>query len=204
MSEPSNRSQIIDGRIPDAPVDAMFLDRWSPRAFSSEPLPEITILTLLEAARWAPSASNEQPWTYVYATTPDELARFLPLLDKSNQIWVQHAPMIAFVMTRLNLAKSGKPNRHAQFDAGSSWLSLALQARRLGLYAHAMAGFNVEQAHVVLNAPADKYEIMAAIAIGMDGDVADLDEYNRKRETPSSRKHVSEFAFHGSLPDIVP
>lgn len=204
MTEPSRSSQVVNGRVPDAPVDAVFLDRWSPRAFSSEPLPEITVLSLLEAARWAPSSGNEQPWTYVYATTPEERTRFLPILDEFNRIWVQHAPMIAFVMTRLNWAKSGKPNRHAQFDAGSSWLSLALQARRLGLYAHAMAGFDVDKAHVVLNAPRDRYEIMAVIAIGRYGDVADLDEYNRKRETPSSRKHVSEFAFHGPLADVVP
>jgi len=204
MTDASASSQVVNCRVPDVPVDAVFLDRWSPRAFSPEPLPEITILSLLEAARWAPSANNEQPWTYVYATTPEERARFLPLLGEFNRIWVRHAPMIAFVMTRLHTAKSGKPNRHAQFDAGSSWMSLALQARRLGLYAHAMAGFDVEQAHVVLNAPRDRYEVMAAIAIGRYGDVANLDDYNRKRETPSSRKHVSEFAFHGPLPDIVP
>lgn len=203
MAESSHTSQIINGRVPDAPVDAAFLDRWSPRAFSPEPLPELTILSLFEAARWAPSSQNEQPWTYVYATTGEERERFLPLLDEFNRIWVQHAPMIAFVMARLNLSKSGKPNRHAQFDAGSSWISLALQARRLGLYAHAMGGFNVDEAHAVLNAPREEYEIMAAIAIGRYGDVADLDDYNRKRETPSGRKHVAEFAFHGPLPDVA-
>ncbi len=204
MTEPSHTSQIINGRVPDAPVDAVFLDRWSPRAFSSDLLPELTIRSLFEAARWAPSSNNEQPWTYVYATSAEERALFLTILDKFNRIWVQHAPMIAFVMARLNMTKSGKPNRHAQFDSGSSWLSLALQARRLGLYAHAMGGFNVDTAHSVLNAPHDKYEIMAAIAIGRYGDVADLDEYNRKREIPSRRRPVSQFAFHGPLPDVLP
>lgn len=194
----------MNGRTPDAPVDAVFLDRWSPRAFSPEPLAETTILSLLEAARWAPSSGNEQPWTYVYATTSEQRERVLPLLDEFNRIWVRHAPVIAFVMARLHSAKSGKPNRHAQFDAGSSWMSLALQARRLGLYTHAMGGFDVDQAHVVLNAPRDKYEIMAAIAIGRYGSASDLDEYNQKRETPSSRKPVSKFAFHGVLPDAVP
>ena len=203
MTEPSQGPQIVNGRVPGAPVDAVFLDRWSPRAFSPEPLPEATILSLFEAARWAPSSGNEQPWTYVYATTAEERELFLPLLDKFNRIWVEHAPVIAFVMARLNWAKTGKPNRHAQFDAGSSWLSLALQARRLGLYAHAMGGFDVDMAHVVLNAPRDEYEIMAAIAIGRYASVSDLDEYNQKRETPSTRKQVSEFAFHGPLPDPV-
>jgi len=195
---------VANGRVPDAPVDAAFLDRWSPRAFSSEPLPEMTILSLFEAARWAPSSGNEQPWTYVYASTPDELMRFLPILEETNQIWVRHAPMIAFAIARLNSAKSGKRNRHAQFDTGSSWISLALQARKLGLYAHAMAGFDIEKAHAVLNVPKDRYEIMAAIAVGKYGDPANLDEFNRKREIASSRKHVSEFAFHGPLPDAVP
>jgi len=196
--------QIINERTPDAQVDSQFPDRWSPRAFSSEPLSEATIKSLLEAARWAPSSSNEQPWTYVYATTDEQRARFVPILDKFNQIWAQHAPMLAFVMTRRMMTKSGKPNRHAQFDAGSSWLSLALEARKLGLYAHAMAGFDVDMAHEVLNAPRDVYEIMAAIAIGKYGDANQLDDYNRKREKPSARKPVAEFAFEGPLPDPAP
>ncbi|MDO8501764.1 MAG: nitroreductase family protein [Gemmatimonadaceae bacterium] len=194
---------VVNSRTADASVDPQFLDRWSPRAFSPEPLDEATIMSLFEAARWAPSSGNEQPWIYLYATVPEERARFLDILDESNRIWVKHAPMIAFVVARLTLARNGKPNRTARFDAGSSWLSLALEARKLGLYAHAMAGFDLNKAYDSLNVPRDGYEVMAAIAIGKYGDPSQLDERNRGREKPSGRRHVSEFVFRGQLPTLT-
>lgn len=42
-------------------IDPLFVDRWSPRAMTSEALDETALMTLFEAARWAPSASNVQP-----------------------------------------------------------------------------------------------------------------------------------------------
>src|SRR5215471_14531707 len=51
-----------DKRKSDYPIDALFLDRWSPRAMSGEPISETVLKTLLEAARWAPSSFNAQPW----------------------------------------------------------------------------------------------------------------------------------------------
>jgi nitroreductase len=200
MPEKLSGFPVVNGRKPDASVDLQFLDRWSPRAFSSEPLETEVIESLFEAARWAPSSGNEQPWVYLYATDEASRERFLGILDDSNQIWVQHAPMIAFVLARLT-RRSGKHNRTAQFDAGSSWLSLALEARRLGLYAHAMAGFDGDKAYEVLQVPREKFEVMAAIAIGKYGDPSQLDERNRLREKPSSRKHTSEFVFQGPLPE---
>jgi len=191
---------VVNGRAADADVDPQFLDRWSPRAFSPEPLEEGVILSLFEAARWAPSAGNEQPWIYIYTTSPEEHARFLDVLDESNQSWAKSAPVIAFVIARLTIARNGRPNRTAQFDTGSSWLSLALEARRLGLYAHAMAGFDSDKAHDVLAVPREGYEVMAAIVVGRYGDAAELSEFNRGREKPNTRKHVSEFAFRGGFP----
>src|SRR6476620_10064175 len=149
MPENLSGLPVVNGRKPDASVDLQFLDRWSPRAFSSEPLEAEVIDSLFEAARWAPSSGNEQPWVYLYATDAENRERFLEILDDSNQIWVQHAPMIAFVLARLTRS-SGKHNRTAQFDTGASWISLALEARRLGLYAHAMAGFDGDKAYEVL------------------------------------------------------
>jgi nitroreductase len=159
------------------------------------------VRSLFEAARWAPSAGNEQPWIYIYATSSDERARFLEILDESNQTWAKNAPMIAFVIARLTVARNGRPNRTARFDTGASWISLALQARKLGIFAHAMAGFDSDKAHDTLHVPREGYEIMAAIAVGKYGNPAELSEYNRGREKPSTRKHTSEFVFQGRFPE---
>ena len=45
-------------RAPEHSVDPLFIERWSPRAFSGEEIPEATLMSLFEAARWAPSAMN--------------------------------------------------------------------------------------------------------------------------------------------------
>jgi nitroreductase len=204
MSDSLISPPIVNNRLADAPVDSQVLDRWSPRALSPEPLEPEAIRSLFEAARWAPSAGNEQPWVYVYATEAEQRARFLAVLDEPNQEWAKNAPMIAFVIARLTLSRNGRPNRTAQFDTGSSWISLALEARKLGLYAHAMAGFSADKAHETLNVPRVGYEVMAAIAIGRYGDPSELSEYNQGRETPSNRKRTDDFVFQGALSSPPP
>ena len=56
--------------------------RWSPRAFTGDPIPDETLLTMFEAARWAPSCFNLQPWRFLYAKKDGEhWLKFLNLLD---------------------------------------------------------------------------------------------------------------------------
>ncbi|MDD5708685.1 MAG: nitroreductase family protein, partial [Kiritimatiellae bacterium] len=124
----------------------MFVDRWSPRAYLPEPIPEHQIRMLFEAARWAPSCFNEQPWLFVYATSEADRSRFAAALVEKNRAWAGIAPLLIFVLARRNFRQSGKQNRHAAFDSGAAWMSLALQARKLGLYAHGMAGFDINKA----------------------------------------------------------
>ena len=57
----------LETRKADHPIESLFVERWSPRAMSGEPLSEGEILTLFEAARWAPSTYNEQEWRFLYA-----------------------------------------------------------------------------------------------------------------------------------------
>src|SRR4051812_18540243 len=54
-------------RKPAYPIDPLFLQRWSPRAFQpGVEIPDEVLFTCLEAARWAPSSSNAQPWRFIY------------------------------------------------------------------------------------------------------------------------------------------
>lgn len=186
-------------RVPAAPVDPRFLDRWSPRAFSPEPIDDATLATLFEAARWAPSCSNEQPWFFLYGSTPEELEHFQPLLEPGNREWADRAPVLAVLFTRRAWKRTGKPNRWAQFDAGASWLALALQARALGLYAHAMGGFDEDLAYELLQVPREDYEAMAVIAIGRYGDPSSLPPRQLAKEFPNGRKPPAEVAHRGRL-----
>ena len=144
-------------RTPDWDVDSMFVDRWSPRGFSGEPLTEREIHTLFEAARWAPSCYNEQPWRFVYATEPQARARLTACLVAKNRAWAGGAPLLMFLLARRHFQKTGAENRHAPYDAGAAWMALALQARKLGLYAHAMAGFNPDKAYEALGVSREDY-----------------------------------------------
>ena len=190
---------IINERIPETEVDAIFTDRWSPRAFTDEPITAEQTAALFEAARWAPSCYNEQPWHFRYAVSQSDRELFAEALVEKNREWAQHAPMLLFVLCRKNFVQTGKPNRHAVFDAGAAWMSLALQARRLGLYAHGMAGFSVEKAAEVMNVSLDEYEIMAAVAVGRRGAPSALSDEMAAVEKPNSRKLLADVAGEGAM-----
>jgi nitroreductase len=190
-----------NGRRADHDVDPMFLQRWSPRAFTGERMPDDLLMSLFEAARWAPSAFNGQPWRFVYAHkgTP-EWDRLFDLLIPYNQGWVKHASVLMYVISdRFRRAEGREPapvHTHA-FDAGAAWAYLALQAHNMGWAAHGMAGFDLDRSYEVLGVPEDQYEVEAAIAVGRPTSKEILDEPYRSRETPSLRNPVSSFTFEG-------
>ncbi|MCC6158674.1 MAG: nitroreductase family protein [Deltaproteobacteria bacterium] len=187
-------------RKPEADADPQFRDRWSPRSFADEPIPDEHVRALFEAARWAPSAGNSQPWLFVFARNPEDRARFTAALNPGNQKWADRAPLLMFVLARKVSERSGKPLTHGWFDAGAAWMSLALQARTLGLYAHAMAGFDRDRAFEATGASPDDYEVIVAVAVGRCGDPAKLpDEDLREREKPSERKALAEIMREGRV-----
>jgi nitroreductase len=172
----------------------MFTDRWSPRALASDPLTEREVQTLFEAARWAPSCFNEQPWLFVYATAPEQRQKLAACLAAKNQAWAGRAPLLMFLLARRHFQKTGKENRHAPYDAGAAWMALALQARKLGLYAHAMAGFNLQRAYEALRVSPEEFLVMAAIAVGRKTDDSGLPDDLRAMENPNNRKPHAEVA----------
>jgi nitroreductase len=191
-------------RQPDHPVDHLFLDRWSPRAFDGSGMPEEDLLSLFEAARWAPSAFNSQPWRFLYARRGDEnWERFLGLLIPWNQRWAHSASALVYILSdSLPFTdKAGEPavSHTHSFDAGAAWACFALQASLTGYLAHGMSGVDFERARAELGVP-ERYRIEAAAVVGRIGDPATLPDKLRVREGPSGRKAVSEFAFRGSFP----
>jgi nitroreductase len=181
------------------PIHDLHSRRWSPRSFSDRPVEPEKLRSVLEAARWAPSSYNEQPWSYIVATkdNPAEFAKLLSTLVELNQSWAKSAPVLMLSVAAKNLARSGKPNRHAFHDVGAASADLTTQATDLGLHVHQMAGIDPEKARQVFHIP-DTHEAVAGIALGYVGDPDALPPQLRDKEVrPSTRKPQSEFVFSG-------
>ncbi|KQC11780.1 MAG: hypothetical protein APR63_03885 [Desulfuromonas sp. SDB] len=186
---------VENTRKPDYHVDCMFIDRWSPRSFVNSQLDSEILNSLFEAARWAPSCYNEQPWLFVFSTNEQEKEKLLDTLLPGNRTWNKNVPVIAYIMARKKFSKNNKSNFHAMFDTGAAWMSLALQARKLGLYTHAMAGFDRKKVYQLLNLEPQEIEVIAALAIGYEDEPEKLDAKLQKMEYPNQRKSIENFSF---------
>ena len=192
-----------NNRQSDFPIDPLFLERWSPRAFTGEAIPEADLLTMIEAGRWAASSYNSQPWRFLYARrdTP-HWARFLGLLVPFNQSWAMHASALVVLVSNSMMRPPGAdkdvPSHSHSLDTGAAAGNFALQATRMGWHVHGMVGFDIERAFTELNVP-QGHRVEAAYAVGRIGDKARLPEALQARETPNTRRPLKEIAFEGGF-----
>ncbi|MFA6995030.1 MAG: nitroreductase family protein [Patescibacteria group bacterium] len=190
---------ISDSRQPEQKINPLMLKRWSPRAFSGESLTDEEIIPLFEAAKWAPSAFNSQPWRFIYAKNGTSVwNKLFSALGEFNQVWASKASVLILVITQNNFEHNNKPNFTASFDAGAACENLALEAVSRGLFAHAMSGFDYDQARTNLNIPLD-YKLEVMIAIGRSGKKENLPEKMQSAEIPSGRKKLIEIISEGEF-----
>lgn len=188
------------------PIHDLIRSRWSPRAFSGKPIPAGVLQSLFEAARWTPSSSNEQPWAFLVATKDDSdfHAKLLSTLDDSNQVWAKNAPFLGIVVSELQFARSGHPNRNSFYDTGAAMAYLTVEATSRGLFIHQMAGFHPQKARELFEIPSG-WEPIAAFALGYLGDPQSLPEKLRERELGQrNRKPISEFVMSGKWGERAP
>ena len=181
------------------PIHELLAERWSPRAFSEEPVSDEELGSLLEAARWAPSCYNEQPWRFVVAprSETEGFERLASCLVEGNS-WARSAPILLLSVARLTFERNGAANRHALHDVGLAVENLVLQAQALGLSTHQMAGFDVERARQTLGVP-DGFEPVCMIAVGHRAEPDTLPDALRERElAPRSRKPLDDLVFAGA------
>jgi nitroreductase len=93
------------------PIDPMFLERWSPRAFTGEGISAADLMTIMEAARLAPSSYNSQPWRFIYARrdTP-HWDTFLDLLVPFNRSWAKDAAALLVLVSNPLMKPPGSDN----------------------------------------------------------------------------------------------
>ncbi len=189
--------EVKGHRTSEYPINPIFLNRWSPRAYSDREVSEQDLYTVLEAAHWAPSSYNDQPWRFIYAQTDAQLAVFHSFLVEFNLSWASKAPVLILVASH-KFRENGDPNPPHSFDSGTAWGYLALQAKLLGLDAHAMGGFDREKAKIALNLP-DEFELHAVVSLGYQGDKNTLPEGLQKVEVPNQRRPLHEVIYEGNM-----
>lgn len=179
----------------------LFAKRWSPRAFDAgKPVSQQDLNTCLEAARWAPSCFGAEPWRFIVchkADQPKAWQKLLSCLAPKNQEWAQFAPVLVMACTHEVFEHNGKDNHWAEYDAGAASVSFCLQAAALGLVTHQMGGFDADAVRQSFAVP-QAFKPMAAIALGYQGDVAQIDkDFQAIELAKRQRKPLAEIAFAG-------
>jgi nitroreductase len=197
ISSELDKKEIIANKAnTDYPISEIIAKRWSARAFSTKPVENSKLLSILEAARWAPSSRNEQPWRYIVFTNenPDMLKKAQTVLKEIND-YARRAPILICAITKKTYSENGNPNRLYFHDLGAANENMFLEAFNQGLIMHEMGGFDVQKAKEVFNVPED-FEVGIMIAIGYQDTYHVLpDRLREKAFTPRVRKPLSEIVF---------
>ena len=191
----------MTGRTAHPKVEALIVDRWSPRAFDGSDIPQEDLDVIFEAAGWAPSAYNVQPWTFLYARRGDEnWDLLLSQLIDFNQSWAKDASAIVYVVSdRYMRSDKGNSENHSHsFDAGAAWALASIQALALGYHTHGMTGLKFGDAEAALGIPED-HRLEAAFVIGRAAGKEKLPEFLQEREVPSTRKPLGETTRPGAF-----
>ncbi|MEI8204813.1 MAG: nitroreductase family protein [Bacteroidota bacterium] len=180
----------------DYPILETISNRWSPRSFREDEIPNEKIRSLFEAARWASSGFNDQPWRYMVGSKGStSWNNLLDCLVEGNRDWAKKAPFLILVCAETISKTTGKFSTYATFDAGQSLALLCIQATELGLYTHPMAGFHKDKAISLFHLPST-VEPIVILAVGYK-DSPDLLPENLKNleVSPRQRKNFNEFVF---------
>ena len=105
-------------------------NRKSVRQFTSEPVSDEHIQTMLKAAMAAPSAVNYQPWRFVVITDREQLDAMAEILPYAKML--KQAPL-AVVVCGETIWFEGNTNPYWQQDCSAAVQNLLLAAEALGL-----------------------------------------------------------------------
>ncbi|MDG3581894.1 MULTISPECIES: nitroreductase family protein [Galbibacter] len=172
----------------DHEIYALLKQRWSPRMFKDDKIPEKEIKQLFEAARWAASSSNLQPWRFIYAEKgTDAYDKIVACLSNFNKSWVINAPILIITAYK-EKREDGEVNFHALHDLGLAVGNMSVQAQYMNIGIHQMAGIDWEKAQKTFKIPKG-YHVATAIAAGYYGgdfeklneDLLDMEKSERER-----------------------
>lgn len=188
MDKPaSNDNEILE----------LLAQRWSPRAYSSWPVPNDELNRIMEAARWTPSAMNLQPWRFMILRKDeeaDEYEKLLGTFNDFNKMWANTAPVFILCATAIN-TPDGNPNSYALYDLGQSVAHLSIQALSQGLYLRQIGAFDHAAVTKIFDIPSE-FKAFVVLALGYKGELEQLPPHLQEMETaPRLRMPLSDFVY---------
>ena len=179
----------------DYPILEIISQRWSPLAFSSQPVEDAKLMSVFEASRWAPSSFNDQPWRYVVGHYGDaNHAKLSECLVEGNG-WAKNAGVLILSIAKMFFDYNKKENRCAVHDLGAANAYLVLQATALDLITHQMEGFDLERVRRLFKI-GEGFVPVSIMAVGYPGKPEDLSEQLQQREkAPRARKKIEDFIW---------
>ncbi|MFQ3549613.1 MAG: nitroreductase family protein [Armatimonadota bacterium] len=156
--------------------------RYSSREYRNDPVEDVKLMQVLDAARLAPTAANKQPFELIVINTK---GREEELLKIYNRDWFVQAPIVICICTRPDKAWSRMDGKNfADVDATIAMDHLILCATDLGLATCWIGAFNPDEAREILNIP-DDYEPLAFTTLGYANDMP----HEKKRKQLSELVH---------------
>ena len=178
-------------------LTAEIVERRSVVAFDSRPIEAEKLQALIEAARWAPSSSNRQPWRVTLVRDGESRAALNAALSEGNQGWAPNAPLlVVFAVAAPDPERPGQLPK-LMLDVGFAGQNMMLEAVHQGLRMHPMGGWNEDKVKAALDVP-EENAVAFVLAVGYAGDVNDLPEAVRPKETRERvRNAIGENFFDG-------
>jgi nitroreductase len=154
-------------------------ERYSVRAYKSDPVEDEKLQQVLDAARLAPTAANRQPIQFIAIHTADRESDLKCIYSAD---WFRKAPLVicACAVPSQAWSRMDKKN-YSEVDATIAMDHLILAATSLGLGTCWIAAFDPEAAREVLGLP-EGVEPIAFTPIG----------YPSNRPRPKKRKPLSD------------
>jgi len=170
------RSEVLEpGPVMGAAPMAPILDRRSIRRYSADPVSEVDLAALVEAARRAPSGSNTQPWNFVIVRSDEQRALLAEACHR--QRWMASAPVLIACVGDIGCRiaeysgpaldeTSGLPElKQVIRDTAIAVEHLVLEATARGLGTCWVAWFTQDEVRPVLGVPDDAF-VLAVVAVG--------------------------------------
>ena len=138
--------------------------RFSVRKYTSEPVSDSDLATILEAARFSQSAKNFQDWRFI--VVKDEAMRKKLVPAARNQSFVAEAPVV-IVCCGINIDYVMTCGQHTyNLDVAIAMENMSLTAYELNLGTCWLGAFYEDQVKELLGIPEDDVRIVGMMTIG--------------------------------------